>query len=363
MSVSTGATGVPAPCAPPALEDGNESSIHISAIARFPHFAELLEASQDYAKLSGFRFRSRSFDGIPESTGNNEAVQELGEQRFGDSGTWLLAKLLAAPAVQSYTSRLQAGEPALLEELERCSRIVFAESVRNIMIVSLRGMQMWPPQQAVEGVDEDDCAYQDTSATLPVIAQRLYNAEKGREDAGDHEKEVAKLAFYIVEFAEQVGVELPAMPQTFDMMLQEFVLRMREWGEAACELESVHSALLSSLDGSDVAESLRANLAQQWKVHGPMLGAVGSVAALGALASSIGERVPAVSARAGSWAARLGPFGLGVAGAAGVISLGVWAWNLPGEESKDGELSPWVSAYVPNRCPEAGLEQHVQSCQ
>ena len=103
----------------------------------FQHFAPLLAASQRYAKQSGCRFRSASFDGIPHD-GCDEPV--VGSARYHDSGPRLAAKIQAAPAVNDFKVRLRAGDLGLIKEMEHAHSIVMRESVRNVMISCRAGL-------------------------------------------------------------------------------------------------------------------------------------------------------------------------------------------------------------------------------
>jgi len=84
--------------------------------AAFQHFAPLLAASQRYAKLSGFRFRSASFDGISHDDCDCPHADEpvVSSPRCHHSGLpRLAAKMQAAPAVNDFKARLRAGDWAL----------------------------------------------------------------------------------------------------------------------------------------------------------------------------------------------------------------------------------------------------------
>jgi len=138
----------------------------------FQHFAPLLAASQCYAKLSGCRFRSASFDGIPHDC--NEPVVG-GSARYHDSGPRLAAKVQAAPAVNDFKVRLRAGDLGLIKEMEHAHSIVMRESGRNVMISTFKALDIFPPAELASHVDNGDCNYEDMSAPLPLIAQRLYS--------------------------------------------------------------------------------------------------------------------------------------------------------------------------------------------
>lgn len=239
----------------------------------FRHFAPLLHASQDYAEHSGYRFRSSSFDGLglgdglesdnasefaelpnagsdaPSSgSSGSRCLVVISEERARDAGPRLAAKIRALPQVRDFAARLRAGEPALQEELDRAFRLVMTESVRNSMIGMCQALGVFPPMPPPAGVDADDCAYEDASAPLPDIAQRLYNEQARRLGEGDvgggsasdtggpaasvgqRLQRRAMTAAFLVDFAEGLGVALPTMSETQEAMLQDFAQRIEEWG-------------------------------------------------------------------------------------------------------------------------------------
>merc|ERR1712190_33847 len=99
----------------------------------------------------------------------------------------------------------------------------------------------WPPTLSQVGVEDDDCSYEDVSSSLPVIAQRMFNDEIRRKNTLigvgglSRLRRRAMTASFIIDFAQEAGVEIPDMPETHVMMLQEFSCRIAEW-EASNEL-------------------------------------------------------------------------------------------------------------------------------
>lgn len=200
----------------------------------FEPFQPLLEACKNYIQLSGSRFRSRSFDGIDASaTGDEDRIPVVSEARSRDPGPRLAAKLKAAPAVAEFTARLQGGDELLHEELRKVHQLVASESLRNVLIGVCREHGIFPPSPCPEGVDEQDCAYEDTSASPPVRAQRLYNSEVQRlqdvQNGIDGAKQRAKKAAFLLEFAEGVGVVLPSMPDWCCEQLEDFQGSVSAW--------------------------------------------------------------------------------------------------------------------------------------
>merc|ERR1712216_740782 len=132
----------------------------------FRNFWPLLDSSRDYARLSGCRFRSRSFDGIAgdesqAAVTSTRAHSDDTDDRLpsaADTDDRMIARAHAAPTVYRFADRLRAGEAALLEELDKAFRIVMAESVRSAMIATCQVLELWPPSPAPVGVADDDCA-------------------------------------------------------------------------------------------------------------------------------------------------------------------------------------------------------------
>ena len=169
----------------------------------FPRFEPLLLACQDYAVLSGCRFRLLAFGGRGGAEGyGSGGADPTAQQR------WAAAIASAEYSVHDFAARVRSGDGPLLEEIERASRIVMAESVRNAMVAMLRKLDMWPPPVPPMGVEDTDCSYQDTSAALEVIAQRCYNDEARRQCseslAGVTHRRRAATASFLVDFAHEV---------------------------------------------------------------------------------------------------------------------------------------------------------------
>lgn len=266
----------------------------------FRHFAPLLRASQEYSRHSGFRFRSASFQNVcdnhyTQEIGKTDAASSLAavEQQLPQPPR-LAAKLRAAPAVRSFAERLRAGEPALVEELERAFRLVMAESVRNSMIGTCKELGVFPPSPPPTGVKGDDCAFEDASAPLPVIAQRLFNDQVRRNGAGNDTGTVtieagalgfrllrrAMTAAYLVDFASEIGATLPQMPETYRAMFQDFAARAAEWARLsrgredcgcskAAPQDDQAEALQKGLVGFGAAaeRSMREELGRWWTEH------------------------------------------------------------------------------------------------
>eukprot|EP00927_Polykrikos_kofoidii_P051518 TRINITY_DN45313_c0_g1_i1.p1 TRINITY_DN45313_c0_g1~~TRINITY_DN45313_c0_g1_i1.p1 ORF type:complete len:376 (+),score=48.22 TRINITY_DN45313_c0_g1_i1:53-1180(+) len=269
--------------------------------AAFRHFRPLLAASQTYASYSGCRFRPRSFDGISPRGNRVMSARDVGSPRSGtallassasqrgnvhweapfseptvssqrarDSGPRLAAKIYAAPTVREFAARVLAGEAGLVEEVDRAFRIVMVESVRNAMMGMFKALDMFPPRIPPTGIDDEDCAYEDVTAPLPIIAQRLYNDEARRltdttGGPGRLEKRASTAAF-VVDFAEVIGVQLPPIPETQHCMLKEFSERASDFARYRSQEAQSHArnAFLQSLGVSAAANALRSEVNTIW---------------------------------------------------------------------------------------------------
>jgi hypothetical protein len=202
----------------------------------FRHFGPLLSASQEYAWHTGFRFRGGSFDGIEDLAASlAESGDGNGEdpQQGASSASRLAAKIQAKPAIKSFADRLMKGEPELVEELDRAFRIIVAESARNMMIATVKGLGLFPPSPSPEGISDEDCSYEDASAPLPVIGQRLYNDHVRRRldecSSAKRRQRRSMTAAFLVDFAYEAGVALPQIPETYQTLQQEFAARYADF--------------------------------------------------------------------------------------------------------------------------------------
>jgi len=233
----------------------------------FQHFAPLLAASQRYAKLGGCRFRSASFDGITHDDCDDPVV---GSARYHDSGARLAAKIQAAPAVNDFKVRLCAGDLGLTREMEHAHSIVMRESIRNVMISTFKALDIFPPAELAPHVDNGGgCNYEDMSATLPLIAHRLYNDQARREcnAIGEHSwvQQQANTAAFLVDFASESDVRLPPMPQMQQEILRDFAQRTDEFTQAIAD-QSHHKleTLLEGMGAGTAAYLLQQEVQQWW---------------------------------------------------------------------------------------------------
>lgn len=228
---------------------------------QFPHFAPLLRECQDYAVCSGCRFRASSFDGYADigSSSSNAPRRRCSEARGK-------AKVVAAASASSFAKRLGDKEPGLIEEVERAYRTVMAESVRNAMIGMFQELEMFPPSPRPREIDDTDCTYQDVTAPLPVVSQRLYNDEVRRvEDASRLIYKRATTSAFLVDFAEYAKVSFPPIPETYHFMLQEITERIQEVQLDAQVRNQARNAFITHLGRGIVAENLRRDVTAWWE--------------------------------------------------------------------------------------------------
>jgi len=234
----------------------------------FPAFAPLLEACQDYAQLSGCRFVRGALQEF--ETCNSTLEDKL-------QGEKLSAMRKAAPLVALFKHSLLLpradGSGELRDTVARAYRLVMTESVRNGISATCREFDLWPPKPAPAGISDDDCAYEDTAAPLAVIAQRIYNDELRRstEDAFKPLLRRAATASFIVDFATEVGADLPALSELHQQMLEEFMSRVAE-SSAGHHSEHGRSsigararkAFLAGIGPGGGVEGLRSHVEVRW---------------------------------------------------------------------------------------------------
>lgn len=187
----------------------------------FPHFAPLLEASQDYALHSGCRFTPGDFD---------EILCDL--EVAGDPGSQVAAKLRAAKEMEGFRHRLEVGDEELVLELEQAARMLAVEGTFSAMAATCRALNLWPPLPPPRGVSTADRRYLDLSAPLPVIAQRAYNEQVHRRydvvGGVERVKRQGRTASFLIDFALDAGVSIPPMPEEERLVLEDFVLMAAE---------------------------------------------------------------------------------------------------------------------------------------
>lgn len=247
---------------PPKRTTSTHPKQNVFCPSAFRHFAPLLRDCEDYARSSGCRFSREPFRAALDGEVDARALNPTAMLHVTEPS--LAAVLRAAPAVSKFAARLLAGEPALLEELDRSHRIVTAESVRNAIIAGLSQLEMWPPTKTFADVADDDCSYEDVSAPIPVIARRLWNDEQRRGRLAKSSggvcvlRQRAMTAFFIVDFAEQIGTPLPAMRDTESMMLKELAARAAEWERETAGPEEGRG------EGTESPSSARGSTRETW---------------------------------------------------------------------------------------------------
>jgi len=306
---------------------------------RFPHFAPLLEASQAYAALSGYRFSREAFDGVPATSAHGD-VPIVGAERANDAGPLLAAKIKAAPMVHDFAGRLLAGDSGLVEELSQSSEIVWAESVRNGMIATLPSLDLWPPASMPQGVDAEDCDFENLAVALPVFAQRLYNDERRRERDAEtvggvtQAQRRARTAFFIVDFAEGFGASPPTMPEayrnrfdTFAALVDDFQSSEAHRGPQGLVGKAPHGAFRERV-GHVVAE------AEDWWAdnHEAALKTASAAALVGGAAARL--------------AVQMSPIGLAASVGITAAAWGIRRHRGSCKAEEPAELAPWAAGWL-----------------
>mmetsp|Transcript_47941 Transcript_47941/g.111856 ORF Transcript_47941/g.111856 Transcript_47941/m.111856 type:complete len:276 (+) Transcript_47941:52-879(+) len=225
------------------------------SLRAFRQFRPLLEVAEAYAQRSGGRFIAEDFkeecaDSCCESLSNSSLKEAAKAQRAE-------TVLEAAGAVKDFACRVREGDASLIEEFERAFHWMMVESVRNSMIATAQRLELWPPLRGADAVEADDCSYEDVSAPLCQIAQKLYNDEKRRQllvslGAPCELKQRAITATFIVDFVLACGAQLPVMSETLAGMRTDFATRVMEW-ESAVQVCSQHAGVSH---GSNVSPEL-----------------------------------------------------------------------------------------------------------
>ena len=193
----------------------------------FSNWANLVDACQDYAQKSGWRFNRVEFMRL-DGPQPNAALHE--------------ARLRAMPAVLEYGQRLQSAaevgssESELLQEFLCCQKLVSSEAVLNAIISICKALELPGfDGKATAGRGSGsgfDVAYHDMTAPLEVIARRLRNhlaMIDANEEARERRNARVLQASFITEFGLEHGLPEVRDP-TAEAMLSDFLLRVTEWG-------------------------------------------------------------------------------------------------------------------------------------
>jgi len=174
--------------------------------------------------------------------------------------------------LKEFADRLTLREKELMDALEVAHRRLMSESVRNAIVSTCRQLELWPPRPAPAGVEDDDCAFEDTLAPLPVIALRAYHEEvrRSKEEALHNLSKRANTASFILDFASDVGVDLP-QSELHQQMLNEFMSRVEEWVRGQEDQAGPSSlgararkAILAALGAYGAAGGLREQAKVRW---------------------------------------------------------------------------------------------------
>jgi len=294
----------------------------------YPHWAELVDACEDYAALSGWRFVRSDFmrlDDDPPSanaaTGKREKEEKAARARampvaldFGDR----VRALASAPP------RARDSDP-LYGEFALCQKLVASEAIYNSMLATCKALGVLPPPEGSLGQGEGspaasstrarpsalsprasapvgpEMSYQDTSQPLPVIAQRLANYHAmvaSRPAVAAHRRDRLLHASFIVDFGLEHG--LPEhRDATCEGMLREFLERVKEWGGSdPSSQDLVRSLVLDGLGPGQARSPALREAALDWFEHNKSTAIVGGFVVAGALGVLVaGATILAAGAR------------------------------------------------------------------
>ncbi len=163
----------------------------------FPTFREFLEATQDYGRTSGYRFR---IGDVPEASRS---------------------------VVSKYIARIRSGEGGIAEDLMRAQKICEQEGIRNVMISTCKELNLWPPKSPDR---LQSMAYTDMSEPLETIAWALFNYDKSLKEIPNHENQ-RRTASYLVDFAHAVDQPIEISKAGSQLLLQ-FLERAKEWTDS-----------------------------------------------------------------------------------------------------------------------------------
>ena len=235
-------------------------------IDSFSGFRPFLLALDDYARRTGYRFRSSDFED-PNVPG--------------------------AAIVLEYTRRIQVGEPALMHDLGTAAKLCEREGLRNVMIATCKELKLWPPSTPDR---LQSIAYSDTSEPLDAIAWALFNHDKcvyeSEQTRSAHQRQCSTASF-IVDFAHAIGcLDVSQTSKAGSALLMDFLLRAKEWTDTR-QRQSVRKIIIRQLrEFADEAyvKEIEVWLDRHWEAV-----AVGSIAlvaglVIGAIALSARSR-------------------------------------------------------------------------
>lgn len=242
-------------------------------VGAFPAFAGLLEASQEYARLSGCRFRSRDFEGLRNAPTGNDTTGLPFCMRAVDEDHRHAAKLAALDAIQEFSKRVRDGERELIEELDDACRLATEEGIRSAMVTTCQRLELWPPSSTLVSTQPPTTEFQ--AESLPARAQRLYEEEMARHGGEDQALQRARTAAFLADFGHAAGAPEPPMPEHQALAFQEFTETALKWeqqaGEpqtqAARQTRTKRSFVKNPFDSSLAAEAERwvsAGAESQW---------------------------------------------------------------------------------------------------
>mmetsp|Transcript_18435 Transcript_18435/g.49574 ORF Transcript_18435/g.49574 Transcript_18435/m.49574 type:complete len:289 (+) Transcript_18435:112-978(+) len=224
----------------------------------YPHWAELVDACEDYAALSGWRFVLSDFMRLDDASAPDDAHASDRDKQEAE------ARRRAMPVALTFADDVRAlaalplsarEDSPFYGEFLLCQRLVASEAIFNSMVATCNALGVMPKAEEMPASGgEPDTAYQDTSRPLPAIAQCLANALAARErhpHLGVQRKDRLLHASFIVDFGIEHGLA-ELKDKTSEGMLRDFLERVKEWGgDDAFSQDLVRSLVMDELGGEE----------------------------------------------------------------------------------------------------------------
>eukprot|EP00929_Paragymnodinium_shiwhaense_P107829 TRINITY_DN7418_c0_g1_i1.p1 TRINITY_DN7418_c0_g1~~TRINITY_DN7418_c0_g1_i1.p1 ORF type:complete len:176 (-),score=23.42 TRINITY_DN7418_c0_g1_i1:412-939(-) len=132
-------------------------------------------------------------------------------------------------------------------------------------------VELWPPKPSPAGVEPDDCTYEDTTADLPMIAQRAFNDDlrRRRENSLQLLWRRSLTASFIADFAHEVGAKTFGLTETEKAMLDDFMQRVEEWtakvaGANPAKTSDLARIAQRALEGAVQLDEMRSRIKARW---------------------------------------------------------------------------------------------------
>ena len=206
----------------------------------FPAFKEFLNKTEPYARTEGFRFRSIENFPVTQRPFLTEAAHALVAAR---------------------------EDSPLREDLRRALLLCESEAIRKVMVATCRELDLWPPRELTEGIQQ--------------TAWALYTHQKSLDsDAviSSRHNSLTLTAFFIVDFAAAAGLaEATETSEGGKKLLKEFLTSANQHKPRV----SLKAAILEAIAGTNLRKEVAEWFDNYWD---PLVVATSAFAAGVALA-------------------------------------------------------------------------------